>query len=196
MDARRARRGMTLALAASIAVATGLAAQALADVPCETPPPTHCGERCTRDQLADRGNAVDPDTGRRFFLDFPCDLAPGEDVVFILSLHGGSSIGNWQRHYFPALDFVNQYRLVIATPTAEGSGAIGGGDGVRRHGGSCPAACPVSAHTITAAAAACITIRMPTPAGVAPGNMGAAPSVRSHRSGANDSRSTTSAIQR
>jgi len=35
-----------------------------------------------------------------------------------LNLHGGGSFGGWQRSYFPAADFVNQYRLVVATPTA------------------------------------------------------------------------------
>jgi hypothetical protein len=39
-------------------------------------------------------------------------------VHFILSLHGAGSIGNWQRHYFPALDYKDRYRLVIATPSA------------------------------------------------------------------------------
>ncbi len=46
----------------------------------------------------------------------PCDLKRGEKVTFILSLHGGGSYGNWQRHYFPILDYTDKYRLVIATP--------------------------------------------------------------------------------
>ncbi len=96
-----------------------------------TPPPRHCADACTPELLADRGNAMEPETGREFFLDFPCDLAPDEKVVFILSIHGAGSIGNWQRHYFPALDYVHKYRLVIATPTAAGSGAIGAGAPVR-----------------------------------------------------------------
>ena len=58
-------------------------------------------------------------------LDVPCDLKPEEQVIVILNLHGAGSIGNWQRHYFPALDFKEKYRLVIATPTAAGSGTIG-----------------------------------------------------------------------
>ena len=37
-------------------------------------------------------------------------------MTFILSLHGGGSYGNWQRHYFPILDYVDKYRLVVATP--------------------------------------------------------------------------------
>ncbi len=112
---------------AACAAASGAYAQALADVQCATPPPQHCGETCAPELMAELGNATEPETGRKFFLDFPCDLAPGEKVVFILSLHGAGSIGNWQRHYFPALDYEDAYRLVIATPTAAGSGSIGGG---------------------------------------------------------------------
>jgi hypothetical protein len=68
--------------------------------------------------LTFRGDAVDPSTGRKFFLDFPCDMQPAEPVTFILNLHGGGSLGNWQRHYFPLVDFKQSHRLVIATPTA------------------------------------------------------------------------------
>ncbi|MEX2373587.1 MAG: hypothetical protein WD800_07270 [Dehalococcoidia bacterium] len=63
-------------------------------------------------------SAVDERTGRKFYLDDPDDLQPGEDVVFILSLHGGGSVGAWQRAYFPAVDYKEAYRLVIATPSA------------------------------------------------------------------------------
>jgi hypothetical protein len=62
------------------------------------------------------GPVVEPKTGRNYFLDYPCDLKQGEKVTFILSLHGGGSYGNWQRHYFPLLDYVDKYRLVVATP--------------------------------------------------------------------------------
>jgi pimeloyl-ACP methyl ester carboxylesterase len=62
--------------------------------------------------------AVDEKTGRKFYVDEPDDLKPGEKVMFILSIHGGGSVGSWQRMYFPAFDYVNQYRLVIATPSA------------------------------------------------------------------------------
>jgi hypothetical protein len=68
--------------------------------------------------VIDQGNAVEPKTGRKFFLDYPCDLKRGEKVTFILSLHGAGSYGNWQRHYFPIVDFKDKYRLVIATPNA------------------------------------------------------------------------------
>jgi hypothetical protein len=39
-------------------------------------------------------------------------------VTFILSLHGGGSYGNWQRHYFPMMDYKEKHRLVIATPNS------------------------------------------------------------------------------
>jgi hypothetical protein len=121
------KRVLAAALAAAGAVAWSTAGytQPLAGVECEAPPPHHCGESCTAENFGELGNATDPQTGRAFFLDYPCDLAPGEKVVFILSIHGAGSIGNWQRHYFPALDYMDEYRLVIATPTAAGSGAIG-----------------------------------------------------------------------
>jgi pimeloyl-ACP methyl ester carboxylesterase len=62
--------------------------------------------------------ALDEATGRKFYLDDPDNLKPGENVTFILSLHGGGSVGAWQRAYFPAVDFKEKYRLVIATPSA------------------------------------------------------------------------------
>jgi hypothetical protein len=62
--------------------------------------------------------AVEETTGRKFYLDDPDDLRPGERVTFILNLHGGGSVGAWQRAYFPAVDYRDKYRLVIATPSA------------------------------------------------------------------------------
>jgi pimeloyl-ACP methyl ester carboxylesterase len=62
--------------------------------------------------------AVDDKLGRKFLLDDPDDLKSGEPVVFLLNLHGGGSIGAWQRLYFPAFDYKEKYRLVIATPSA------------------------------------------------------------------------------
>ena len=61
---------------------------------------------------------VDQKTGRKCYLDFPSDLSDGEEVTFILNLHGGGSVGAWQREYFPAYDYADAYRLVIATPSA------------------------------------------------------------------------------
>jgi len=126
-----------LAAAASLAGAASPALAAtgrtLAGVSCDTPPPVHCStDGCTREQLGNPGNAKEPKSGRSFFLDYPCDLKPNEQVVVLLSLHGAGSIGNWQRHYFPALDYKDKYRLVIATPTAATTGSITpGAPGVR-----------------------------------------------------------------
>jgi hypothetical protein len=97
----------------------------VAGINCTTPPPAHCGLACARELLGNPGNVTEPMTGRTFFLDVPCDMKPDEQVIVILNLHGAGSIGNWQRHYFPALDLKEKYRLVIATPTAAGSGTIG-----------------------------------------------------------------------
>jgi len=57
-------------------------------------------------------------TGRKFYLDYPEDLAGDQQVTFLLSLHGGGAFGAWQRLYFPAHDYVDSHLLVVATPTA------------------------------------------------------------------------------
>ena len=117
-----------LAAASHAAPADAAQGRTLAGVACETPPPLHCGaDGCAGALLGNLGNATEPKTGRKFFLDYPCDLKAGEPVVVILSLHGAGSIGNWQRHYFPAMDYKEKYRLVIATPTAATSGSIATG---------------------------------------------------------------------
>jgi hypothetical protein len=59
---------------------------------------------------------TEPHTGRTYVLDYPCDLKPGEDVTFILNLHGGGSNTAYQHAYFPAWELKEKYRLVIATP--------------------------------------------------------------------------------
>jgi hypothetical protein len=111
-----------LALAAAATLSAGAAAaqgRTLAGVTCQSPPPARCAPTgCAGGVLAELGNATDAKTGRKFFLDYPCDLKPGEKVVFILNIHGAGSIANWQRHYFPAVDFKDKYRLVVATPSA------------------------------------------------------------------------------
>jgi hypothetical protein len=125
--------------ALSAALAGEAAAKDVAGVACTTPQPVRCdGEGCvTSNALADLGNATDAKTGRKFWLDYPCDLKPGEKVTFILNLHGAGSVGNWQRHYFPASDYVQKHRLVVATPTAATSVAMGpGGPAVRRWDGA------------------------------------------------------------
>jgi len=65
------------------------------------------------------GLYVDQESGRKFFLDDPDDLKADEQVTFLLNLHGGGSHGIWQHLYFPAHDYKNKYRLVVATPTAK-----------------------------------------------------------------------------
>ncbi|MEP7270037.1 MAG: alpha/beta hydrolase [Acidobacteriota bacterium] len=83
-----------------------------------TPALTCPDKDCPSDRVINQGPVVEMKTRRTYFLDYPCDLKPGEKVTFILSLHGGGSYGNWQRHYFPLKDFKDKYRLVIATPNA------------------------------------------------------------------------------
>ena len=61
---------------------------------------------------------IDAGSGRKFFLDSPADLREGEEVTFLLNLHGGGSSGQWQHNYFPAKDYVETHRLVVATPSA------------------------------------------------------------------------------
>ena len=86
---------------------------------CSDPPVLHCpDESCSTDRVINQGPVVEMKTRRPFFLDYPCDLEPGEPVTFVLSLHGGGSYGNWQRHYFPLLDYVGEHRLVVATPNS------------------------------------------------------------------------------
>src|SRR6266480_381334 len=119
----RIARMKSIALVVMVA-AIALAAHAkerlqLAGVACQTPPPLHCPDaQCPGATTTDQGPAVEPKTGRKFFIDYPCDLKHGQKVTFILSLHGAGSYGNWQRHYFPLLDFINKYHLVVATPNA------------------------------------------------------------------------------
>lgn len=86
---------------------------------CVTPPVLHCPDAdCPSDRVINQGPVVEMKTRRTYFLDYPCDLKPGEKVTFILSLHGGGSYGNWQRNYFPLMDHKDKHRLVIATPNA------------------------------------------------------------------------------
>lgn len=102
----RGRTAAVLGLVAAVALVDASDAEAqrrigLMDAPCTGSP----------DRLV-----TEPETGRTYYLDYPCDLRAGEDVTFVLSLHGGGSSHNWQRGYFPAYDWKEEYRLVIATP--------------------------------------------------------------------------------
>jgi len=107
----------------AVAVASIASAQrpfvSIAGAPCATPPVLHCPDAdCSGDRVINQGPVVEMKTRRTYFLDYPCDLKPDEKVTFILSLHGGGSYGNWQRHYFPIMDYKDKYRLVIATPNS------------------------------------------------------------------------------
>lgn len=91
----------------------------LGGAPCISPAWLHCPDKdCSPDRVINPGPIVEMKTRRTYFLDYPCDLKPGEKVTLILSLHGFGSYGNWQRHYFPLLDYKDKYRLVIATPSS------------------------------------------------------------------------------
>lgn len=111
-----------LAAAGAAVLCTNIAAAQsvqLSGAPCATPPVLHCPDAdCPGDRVINQGPVVEMKTRRTYFLDYPCDLKPDEKVTFVLSLHGAGSYGNWQRHYFPILDYKDKYRLVIATPNS------------------------------------------------------------------------------
>lgn len=121
------RHAITAVFAIVGATAATAQAKTIEGVECQSPPVAHCGDSCGMEQLRVPGNITDAKTGRQYFLDYPCDLKDDEKVIFILNIHGAGSSGSWQRHYFPAIDYINKYRLVVATPTAAGGGSIGGG---------------------------------------------------------------------
>lgn len=102
------------ALLSGAVLADGVAVEGIS---CRNPE-YHCPDaNCSGEMIAQRGNVTDVLTGRNYFLDYPCDLQKGEDVMFVLNLHGGGSIANWQRHYFPIFDFKDKYRIIVATPS-------------------------------------------------------------------------------
>jgi hypothetical protein len=116
---RSAMKVTALALGILALAATNVLAEPLSvpGAPCARPPVQHCPDAgCAAEVVTSGGAVVEGKTGRTYFLDYPCDLKRGEKVTFILSLHGGGSYGNWQRHYFPLLDYTDKYRLVVATP--------------------------------------------------------------------------------
>ena len=119
MTYRPAMRVLRFVLAIIAVSATSALAQPLTlpGAPCVRPPVQHCPDAgCSADVVTSGGAVVEAKTSRTYFLDYPCNLKRGEKVTFILSLHGGGSYGNWQRHYFPLLDYTDKYRLVVATP--------------------------------------------------------------------------------
>lgn len=108
------------ALMAAGCASTATQAKEYARSPCAAPPRYECPEAkdCPAYARTFIGEATEFNSQRTFFLDYPCDLKPGEKVNFVLNLHGAGSIGNWQRGYFPAADYTSKYRMVVATPTA------------------------------------------------------------------------------
>jgi hypothetical protein len=113
------KRSIVLGALMGFVSAGALAQVTIQGAACATPPPLHCPDsECSTAMVINQGPVVEMKTRRTYFLDYPCDLKPGEQVTFILSLHGAGSYGNWQRHYFPLLDYKDKYRLVIATPNS------------------------------------------------------------------------------
>jgi len=82
-------------------------------------PVTKAGAACGATSVAAvPDNATEPKSGRKFVLQFPCDLRPNEPVTLILNIHGAGSSSQYQHRYFPAGDYAQKYRMVVATPTA------------------------------------------------------------------------------
>ena len=113
----------SLALAVAMLALAGVASSQeplkFTGAACLPPPALHCPDKdCPTDRVINPGPVVEMKSRRTYFLDYPCDLKQGEKVTFILSLHGAGSYANWQRHYFPILDYASKYRLVIATPSS------------------------------------------------------------------------------
>jgi len=73
-----------LALASALSAIPGYAKKPLqlAGVVCQTPPPSHCPDaNCPGPLVIEQGTAVEPITGRKFFLDYPCNLKRGEKIT-------------------------------------------------------------------------------------------------------------------
>jgi hypothetical protein len=112
-----------LATAGLIAATTGAAfaqqpaASTLLGTNCDAPPIYHCPDTaCDGSVVTQPGNTVERKTRRTYFLDCPAGYKPGDKVNLVLSLHGGGSYANWQRHYAPFFDAKDKYKLVVMTP--------------------------------------------------------------------------------
>jgi hypothetical protein len=109
----------TGALLASAASAQTPPEHTLLGIDCAAPPLWHCPDRnCEDAVVTQEGPSVELKTRRPFFLDCPSNYKPGDKVNVVLSLHGAGSYANWQRNYFPAMDFKDKYHLVIITPSS------------------------------------------------------------------------------
>jgi len=89
----RSSRSALLGLVTFVAAISAASAQGVGELACSSTPPLHYDTSCTAELVGQPGNAVEPKTGRSFFLDFPCDRKADEDILFILSLHGAGAIG-------------------------------------------------------------------------------------------------------
>src|SRR5262245_63333575 len=79
----------------------------LLNTPCSTPAVMHCPDaNCGSEIITNRGPAVAD--GRNFFLDYPCDLKPGEKITLILSLHGAGVERQLAASLFPAAGLQGQ----------------------------------------------------------------------------------------
>jgi hypothetical protein len=109
--------GVLAAIAAPAFAQQPAPANRLLGVDCNAPPILHCPETmCPGDRTTQPGNTVEMKTRRTYFLDCPAGYKPGDKVNVVLSLHGGGSYANWQRHYAPFMDVKDKYKLVIITP--------------------------------------------------------------------------------
>jgi pimeloyl-ACP methyl ester carboxylesterase len=106
------------AVSASCMSMAPVAPVTLAGQPCVRPPVMHCPDTGCGAMVTEQGPVAGPAEGRRYFIDYPCDLKPDEKVTVVMSLHGFGSYGNWQRNYFPIMDYVDKYRLVVITPNS------------------------------------------------------------------------------
>jgi hypothetical protein len=107
-----------IAAAAGTAVAQQApATSTLLGTNCDAPPVYHCPDTaCDGSVVTQPGNNVERKTRRTYFLDCPKGYKPGDKVNLVLSLHGGGSYANWQRHYAPFFDAKDKYKLVVMTP--------------------------------------------------------------------------------
>jgi hypothetical protein len=82
MKADRLLQKAALAFVAVLACAAPARAQdpvRFAGAPCVTPPRLHCPDAdCPSDRVINEGNVVEMKTRRTYFLDYPCDMKPGE----------------------------------------------------------------------------------------------------------------------
>jgi hypothetical protein len=116
---RVAAAGILAAVTAPAFAQQAPAASTLLGVNCNAPPAMHCPDtECLGVMVVNPGRTVEPKSRRTFFFDCPAGYKPGDDVTFVLSLHGGGSYANWQRNYFPIMDHKDKYKLVIATPSS------------------------------------------------------------------------------